>query len=155
MLQIALASYFVSARRTLLADNFSQNKRSFIMSRVKGRDTQPERAVRSVLHKMGHRFRLHRNDLPGKPDIVLPKHKKVIFVHGCFWHGHKECNRSARPSTNVEFWDRKLSGNIERDRRNLKRIKREGWKALVVWGCQVKSTDRLRGRLLKFLAESD
>lgn len=121
------------------------------MSRVKGQNTRPEKVVRTALHKMGHRFRIHRRDLPGKPDIVLPKHKKAIFVHGCFWHGHKGCRRSGRPNTNVDFWNQKLSGNIERDKRNLRLLRRSGWKILVVWGCQTNRAERLYGKLAKFL----
>lgn len=124
------------------------------MSRIKGQDTRPEKAVRTILHNMGYRFRLHRRDLPGKPDIVLPKYRKIIFVHGCFWHGHKRCERSIRPTTNVEFWDRKLSGNIERDKRNIRSLRRAGWKVHIVWGCQTKSVDRLERKLLEFLAEA-
>jgi len=100
-----------------MTDVFSQEKRSWIMSRVKGRDTKPEILVRSFIFRMGFRFRLHRRDLPGTPDIVLPRHGKVIFVHGCFWHGHKRCPRSKRPTTNENFWNKKLDGNIKRDKR--------------------------------------
>ncbi len=93
-------------------DAFSREKRSQIMSRVSGKNTKPELIVRSQLHKLGYRFRLHRKDLPGKPDITLPKHKKVIFVHGCFWHGHTDCRRSKRPTSNEKFWNEKLDKNI-------------------------------------------
>jgi DNA mismatch endonuclease (patch repair protein) len=136
-----------------VADKFSSKKRSEIMSRISGHDTQPEKSVRSLLHNMGYRFRLHRSNLPGKPDIVLPRHKKIIFVHGCFWHGHKGCNRSQRPTSNVEFWNRKLTGNIERDKRILSELKRSSWKTLIVWGCQTRTADKLRAKLLKFLSE--
>lgn len=104
-------------------DVFSREKRSQIMSRVSGKNTKPELIVRSLLHNMGYRFRLHRKDLPGKPDITLPKYKKNIFVHGCFWHGHLDCPRAKRPATNKKFWNEKLNKNIERDKvavRNLK-----------------------------------
>jgi DNA mismatch endonuclease (patch repair protein) len=121
------------------------------MSRVKGKNTQPERAVRTALHKMGYRFRLHCKDLPGKPDIVLPKHRKVIFVHGCFWHGHKRCKRSTRPTSNVQFWDRKLSGNIERDKRILRELRSVGWNTLTIWQCQLGRKARLEERLQRFL----
>jgi DNA mismatch endonuclease, patch repair protein len=94
-------------------DVFSKGKRSQIMSRISGKDTKPEILVRSLLHRMGFRFRLHTKDLPGKPDITLPKHKRVIFVHGCFWHGHKDCTRSKRPSTNVEFWNKKFEKSFK------------------------------------------
>ena len=138
-----------------MVDKFTQKKRSSIMSRVKGKDTQPEKAVRSVLHRMGYRFSLYRSDLPGKPDIVLSRHKKLIFVHGCFWHGHKGCERSKRPSTNVEFWNRKLSANIKRDSQSVRDLKRQGWKVLIVWACQIRNTDRLHQTLTSFLEKSD
>jgi DNA mismatch endonuclease (patch repair protein) len=104
-------------------DVFSREKRSQIMSRVSGKNTKPELIVRSMLHSMGYRFRLHRSDLPGKPDITLPKYKKIIFVHGCFWHGHQDCQRAKRPTTNKKFWNEKLAKNIERDMLNMKNIK--------------------------------
>jgi len=93
-------------------DQFSATKRSEIMSRIKGADTSVEIRVRSLLHSLGYRFRLHARDLPGKPDIVLAKHRSVVFVHGCFWHGHKACRRASIPQTNKEFWSRKIEGNI-------------------------------------------
>ena len=121
------------------------------MSQVRSCDTQPEVVVRSLLHRMGYRFRLRPKSMPGKPDIVLPKHRKTIFVHGCFWHGHEGCPRAARPSSNREFWDKKLSGNIERDRRNLQELAQLGWKVLVVWQCELKSADVLSKKLTDFM----
>jgi DNA mismatch endonuclease (patch repair protein) len=121
------------------------------MSRVKGKNTKPELIVRSLLHDMGYRFRLHRSDLPGKPDITLPKHKKIIFVHGCFWHGHMDCRRSKRPTTNEKFWHDKLDKNIERDRRNIRALKALGWDVLIVWMCEVNNVSELKGKLLSFL----
>jgi len=121
------------------------------MSRIGGKNTKPELLVRSILHKMGYRFRLHRNDLPGKPDITLPKYKKVIFVHGCFWHGHADCSRSKRPTTNIKFWRDKLDKNIERDKTLENDLKALGWKVLVVWSCEVKDPVRLKNKLLSFL----
>lgn len=132
-------------------DVFSREKRSQIMSRVSGRNTKPEIAVRSSLHRMGYRFRLHRKDLPGKPDITLPKYKKVIFVHGCFWHGHADCSRSKRPSTNEEFWREKLDKNIERDKSTVNALKELGWDVLTVWTCEVNDTNKLKAKLLSFL----
>lgn len=122
------------------------------MSRVKGRDTKPELLVRSIVHRLGYRFRLHAKALPGKPDLVLPRHRKVIFVHGCFWHGHAGCRRAARPSTNREFWDRKIDGNVERDAANVKALGRAGWKVLVVWQCAMKDRARLEKKLGEFLS---
>lgn len=132
-------------------DVFSREKRSQIMSRVSGKNTKPEIVVRSLLHNLGYRFRLHRKDLPGKPDITLAKHKKVIFVHGCFWHGHGDCSRSKRPSTNEEFWREKLDKNIERDKATVNTLKKLGWKVLTVWTCEVKDTNKLKIKLLSFL----
>jgi len=121
------------------------------MSRVSGKNTKPEIAVRSALHKMGYRFRLHRKDLPGKPDITLPKYKKVIFVHGCFWHGHPGCSRSKRPVTNQEFWREKLDKNIERDKVNVNALIQLGWDVLTIWSCEVKNRKKLKSKLLSFL----
>ena len=120
------------------------------MSRVKGKDTSPERIVRSFVHRLGYRFRLHESKLPGKPDMVLPRHEKVIFVDGCFWHGHKSCSRSGRPATNKKFWKKKLDGNIERDEKNRRRLRRMGFRVLVVWECQVKS-GAFERRVTRFL----
>jgi DNA mismatch endonuclease (patch repair protein) len=136
-----------------LTDIFSEEKRSWIMSRVKGYDTKPELLIRSMIFRMGYRFRLHRNDLPGKPDIVLPKHKKIIFVHGCFWHGHKNCARAKRPTTNEEFWNEKLDENIKRDKRYYRESRKLGWKVLVVWECETKNIDKLQKKLERFLNE--
>lgn len=134
-----------------MTDVFSKEKRSWIMSRVKGRDTKPEMLVRSLVHRMGFRFRIHRRDLPGKPDIVLPRHGKVIFVHGCFWHGHKRCPRSKRPATSKSFWNKKLDANIERDKRFRKELRWMGWKLLVVWQCETHNPEKLLVKLERFL----
>ena len=138
-----------------MADFFTKEKRSWIMSRVKGRDTKPEILVRSVIHRMGYRFRVHRSDLPGNPDIVLPRHGKIIFVHGCFWHGHKRCPRSKRPTTNKSFWNEKLNKNIDRDKRQQKEIKNMGWKVLVVWQCEIRKPSKLLEKLERFLNPND
>jgi DNA mismatch endonuclease (patch repair protein) len=134
-------------------DVFSREKRKQIMSRVSDKDTKPELIVRSVLHRLGYRFRLHRKDLPGKPDILLPKYKKVILVHGCFWHGHAGCSRSKRPSTNKEFWNNKLDKNIKRDFNNIEQLKNLGWDVLVIWSCEVNDTDNLKKIITRFLKD--
>jgi DNA mismatch endonuclease (patch repair protein) len=134
-----------------MTDVFSKEKRSWIMSRVKGRDTKPEILVRSFVHRMGYRFRIHGRDLPGNPDIVLPRHRKVIFVHGCFWHGHNRCPRSKRPTTNKSFWNKKLDGNIKRDRRFRRALLLKGWRILVVWQCETREPDRVLRKLERFL----
>jgi len=136
-----------------MTDVFSREKRSWIMSRVKGRNTKPEKLVRSFVHRMGFRFRVHRRDLPGNPDIVLARHKKVIFVHGCFWHGHKRCQRSKRPTTNKDFWNKKLDENIERDKRFRRKLRRMDWKVLIVWQCETRKPEKLLGKLERFLHE--
>ena len=132
-------------------DVFSREKRSQIMSRVSGKNTKPELLVRSLLHNMGYRFRLHRKDLPGKPDITLAKRKKVIFVHGCFWHSHTDCPRAKRPTTNKKFWHEKLDNNRERDKVSVTNLKKLGWDLLVVWTCEVNDTFKLKNKLFSFL----
>lgn len=121
------------------------------MSRISGADTGPEIAVRKIIHRMGFRYRLHVKNLPGNPDIVLARHKKVIFVNGCFWHGHRGCKRSKRPSSNIDFWNEKISKTIKRDKESLSTLKKMGWKVLVVWQCQTKSLERLHRQLSQFL----
>ena len=125
------------------------------MARVKGRDTAPERIVRSFVHRLGFRFRLHVRSMHGTPDIVLPRHRKVIFVHGCFWHGHTSCPRGTRPQSNVEFWVKKLSGNIERDKRIRRALSQAGWRCLVIWECQVKDEMLVIRKLRQFLCGPD
>lgn len=108
------------------------------MSRIRSKDTKPEMLVRSLLHQMGYRFRLHRKDLPGTPDIVLPKYKTIIFVHGCYWHRHKGCKYAYTPKSRVGFWQKKFQGNVERDRKHKRALKTLGWKVIVIWECQTK-----------------
>jgi DNA mismatch endonuclease, patch repair protein len=122
-----------------MVDVHTKAQRSFNMSRIKGRDTKPELIVRSFVHRLGYRFRLYRKDLPGKPDIVLPRHKKIIFVHGCFWHMHNCKNGRVKPATRAKFWQDKRTDNKERDRRNIQTLKKLGWGVLVVWECQVRA----------------
>ncbi len=120
-------------------DIYTKEKRSEIMKKIKSKDTGPEKKVRSLLHSLGYRFRLHRKDLPGKPDIVLPKYKTVIFVHGCFWHGHedKNCKYANKPKTNEQFWNNKFTYNKNRDLENEKILLHLGWKVIVIWECQI------------------
>jgi DNA mismatch endonuclease (patch repair protein) len=118
------------------------------MSRIRGKDTGPEMVVRSILHRMGYRFRLHVKGLPGRPDVVLPKYRTVVFVHGCFWHRHRGCKNCTTPTHRREWWLRKLEGNAARDRLHLRELGRMGWKAVVVWECEVeKKLERLEQRL--------
>ena len=123
------------------------------MAQVKSENTSPELAVRKLLHRLGYRFRLHRKDLPGKPDIVLPKYKTVIFVHGCFWHGHPGCKRAARPTSNTDFWNKKLDRNIERDRKAREELEKTGWRVITIWECEIKNAEKVEERL-KFLSDA-
>jgi DNA mismatch endonuclease (patch repair protein) len=128
--------------------------RSRVMRAVKSTDTAPELLVRSLAHRLGYRFRLHRRDLPGNPDMVFPGLHKAIFIHGCFWHGHK-CARGARvPKNNRDYWKKKIERNQKRDRAALVALKGSGWKATVLWECQLRDQTRLRRRLSDFLKKA-
>ena len=128
-------------------DRLSKERRSWNMSRIRGKDTKPERLVRSLLHRMGYRFRLHRKDLPGRPDIVLPKYRTVIFVHGCFWHRHTGCRYAYTPKSRIDFWKRKFRDNVRRDRRSCRELEATGWTVVVVWECGTADMDALADRL--------
>ena len=117
-------------------DRISKEHRSWNMSRIKSGNTKPEIVVRSLLHKLGYRFRLHRKDLPGKPDIVLPRYNSVVFVHGCFWHRHNGCKNASVPKTKKIFWREKFKGNIERDIKVQEELQSMGWKILIIWECE-------------------
>ena len=123
-----------------------------MMRQIKSRDTSPEIMLRSLLHAHGYRFRLHRVDLPGKPDIVLPKYRTVVYVHGCFWHGHT-CQKGRRPGTNTGYWNQKLERNKLRDRKNLRACRDAGWNPVVVWACQMKNPEKVMQRLSKLLTK--
>ncbi|MBT6053390.1 MAG: DNA mismatch endonuclease Vsr [Candidatus Scalindua sp.] len=137
-------------------DILTREKRSWNMSRIKGKDTKPEKIVRSALHKEGFRFRLNRKDLPGKPDIVLPKYKSVILVHGCFWHRHPRCKFAYNPKSREKFWQKKFSDNVERDKAVKKELRKIGWKVIVVWECELKNIkkDKTINRILKALCQN-
>lgn len=135
-------------------DTLSSERRSWNMSRIKGSDTGPERIVRSILHRMGYRFSLHRKDLPGKPDITLAKHKTVVFVHGCFWHRHKGCKDATLPKTRQNFWQAKLEGNAARDRTNQRALRGLKWNVINVWECETKTPEKLSVRLRNLLISS-
>ena len=132
-----------------MADRISHEHRSWNMSRIRGSNTKPEVIVRSLLHRMGYRFRLHRADLPGKPDIVLPKHRTVILVHGCFWHRHRGCRYAYTPKSRKAFWSRKFEKNIVRDRSVRRRLRRAGWHVITIWECQTRDLDHLASRILR------
>jgi len=137
-----------------MTDVHSPEQRSFNMSRIRSRDTKPEMIVRSLVHQMGYRFRLHRRDLPGTPDLVLPRHSKVIFVHGCFWHMHRCRYGRVTPRKNAAFWAAKRQANVERDRKALRRLRSDGWRVLVVWECWTRDPEiKLIPRLTQFLDE--
>lgn len=108
-----------------------------MMSKIKGKNTKPEVSVRQYLHRKGYRFRLHRKDLPGSPDIVLPSRMIAIFVHGCFWHRHRGCKKTTTPSTNRSFWERKFEDNVNRDERNTQALQKLGWTVMVIWECEI------------------
>lgn len=126
-------------------------ERSRIMASVRGKDTKPEMTVRRLAHALGYRFRLHRRDLPGRPDIVFPARKKVIFVHGCFWHQHRGCRKATIPKTRREFWQAKLTKNEARDGRMIVALEAIGWAALVIWECQTRDAESLARTLRSYL----
>ncbi len=132
-------------------DVHTREQRSRNMSAIRGKDTKPEIIVRRIVHRLGYRFRLHRRDLPGCPDLVFPGRCKIIFVHGCFWHQHTGCRHCHRPRTRAEFWAAKLDGNVSRDKRVQRDIRSLGWKVLVLWECQTSSVARLTRRIDAFL----
>lgn len=120
-----------------MADTLSKERRSWNMSRIKGANTRPEIALRSLLHRAGFRFRLHDRTLPGKPDIVLRKYRTVVFVHGCYWHRHAGCRNATTPSTRTEFWTEKFSATVERDQRKAAELRSQGWNVITVWECDI------------------
>lgn len=134
-----------------MGDRLDQEQRSENMRRIRSANTKPEVFVRKTLSKMGYRYRLHRKTLPGKPDIVFPGRKKVIFVHGCFWHLHEVCREGRIPNSRKEYWEPKLRGNAERDQRNRSSLVELGWQVLVVWECQIADETCLESVLRKFL----
>ena len=137
-----------------MADVHTKEQRSYNMSRIKGKDTKPEMLVRKFLHANGFRYKLHDKTLPGKPDIVLPKYKIVIFVHGCFWHGHKECKYFVVPKTRTDWWLNKINGNIANDAKAIKALKKEDWKIINLWECNLKplKIEKALSTLLKKLS---
>ena len=135
-----------------MRDRLTKERRSWNMAQIRGKDTKPEVLVRSVLHRMGFRFRLHGKDLPGRPDIVLPRYRAVIFVHGCFWHRHRGCRNCTTPTRRREWWIKKLEGNVVRDRFQEQALRKLGWRTMVVWECETEMPDALE-RLGRALAK--
>lgn len=132
-------------------DTLTPEQRSERMSRVRSKDTKPELLVRRMIHGMGFRYRLHRRDLPGYPDLVFPSRGKIIFVHGCFWHRHGTCKFTRWPKSRMEFWKPKLEQNKSRDRANLTALRGMGWKVMVIWECQLEDVERLAAKVKTFL----
>lgn len=134
-----------------MTDHIDTEARSRLMSRVRSKNTRPEMALRRALHAQGYRYRVHRKDLPGSPDIVFPARKRVVFVHGCFWHRHAGCKLSSTPKSNVEFWTRKFEANVARDLRNQRELEQMGWQVFVIWQCQIRDINRAVKKVSAFL----
>jgi DNA mismatch endonuclease (patch repair protein) len=132
-----------------MTDRVSEKTRSYIMSTVGSKNTGPEMSVRKMLHAMRYRYKLHQRNLPGSPDISFPKKKKVIFVHGCFWHGHN-CGYGRLPKSKIAYWSAKVEANKARDKKNIEKLKNLGWKSIVVWQCQLKDMNKIQQRLVGF-----
>lgn len=132
-------------------DKFSPDKRSEIMRHIHGKDTGPEKKIRSTIHRMGFRYRMYVPNLPGKPDLVFPGKKRVIFVHGCFWHHHKNCKRGNFPKSRKDYWIPKLLRNQARDVKNAAKLRRLGWKVMVIWQCEISDMGKLSRRIARFL----
>lgn len=136
-----------------MVDSLTPEKRSEVMARVRSKNSRPELAVRKIVFAFGYRYRLHARTLPGCPDLVFRPRRKVIFVHGCFWHRHANCILARMPKSHIDFWTTKLEGNRKRDERNKRALAREGWKVLTIWECQLRNAERLEARIRRFLDE--
>ena len=136
-----------------MADIFSKAKRSEIMSRIKGKETKLEILVRRFLFARGFRYRKNDPRYAGKPDIVLPKYRAIVFVHGCFWHGHENCRAAALPATRKEFWKNKIAGNVERDQKSIELLIKEGWKVIIIWDCEINNEEKRSNRLNLLIEE--
>jgi DNA mismatch endonuclease (patch repair protein) len=136
-------------------DKVSPEERSRVMARVKSRDTGPEKRVRSMMHRLGLRFRLHRRDLPGTPDLTLPGRQTVVFVHGCFWHRHAGCPQASTPAVNVDYWTRKFARNQARDAEAVERLTALGWRVVIVWECELRRPQQLEERLRRIFLTPD
>jgi DNA mismatch endonuclease, patch repair protein len=134
-------------------DNLTKKQRSKQMRLIRSVDTKPELLVRGILHRLRARYQLHRKDLPGRPDLVFPWRGKIIFIHGCFWHGHLGCRLGRVPKSRVAYWTAKISRNRQRDTAALRLLRRMGWKCLVLWECQLRHGDKVAGRVSRFLSK--
>ncbi|PIR70272.1 MAG: very short patch repair endonuclease [Candidatus Niyogibacteria bacterium CG10_big_fil_rev_8_21_14_0_10_42_19] len=132
-------------------DHLTKKHRSWNMSRIRNKDTTPEKLVRKALTKLGYRYRLHSKKLHGKPDIVIPKIGTVLFINGCFWHQHKGCKRRTMPKTNIKYWEPKLKRNIEKQKKDILRLKKDGWKTNIIWECEVKNEKTLSQKIKRML----
>jgi len=135
-------------------DRIAPERRSALMARIRSKDTAPEMAVRRVAHRLGYRFRLHCSNLPGRPDIVFPRKRKIVLVHGCFWHQHAGCRRARAPRSRLDYWGPKLARNTERDRRVALELQALGWRVYVIWECETADTEALGGKLHDFLLDT-
>lgn len=135
-------------------DTLTPEERSEVMGRIRSKDTKPELLVRSLLHRLGYRFRLHRKDLPGRPDIVLPRHRKIIFVQGCFWHGHN-CRLASRPKSNQQYWEAKILTNRTRDEKNCTALRELGWKVLELWECEIREPEGALKKIETFMKNGE
>jgi DNA mismatch endonuclease, patch repair protein len=136
-----------------MTDKLSPERRSQNMAAIRGKDTKPELVIRRLVHALGYRYRLHRKDLPGKPDLVFGPRRKVIFVHGCFWHGcdSEGCLDARRPKSNTGYWNPKIEGNKVRDEKHLRVLQADGWKTLILWDCEIRDAASLRRKIVDFL----
>ena len=137
-----------------MADNVSPEVRRWTMAQVKSKGMKPEMQIRRLLHGLGYRYRLHRADLPGRPDLVFPARRKVVFVNGCFWHNHAGCKRVRIPDTNRDYWVAKLERNLERDKRNISLLEEKDWRVVVIWECQLRDMSATAHRLIEFLEDA-
>jgi DNA mismatch endonuclease, patch repair protein len=135
-----------------MPDNISPQHRSWNMSRIRSKHTRPEKAVRSLLHRMGYRFRIHRKDLPGSPDIVMSRYRAAIFVNGCFWHRHAKCRFAYEPKSRIAFWQQKFKQNVVRDKRQRRRLAVLKWNTFVIWECDVTNAEKLQNLLQAFFS---
>ncbi len=136
-----------------ITDIYNKEKRSDIMSRIRGRETKPEELVRKFLFSKGFRYRINDKRYLGKPDIVIPKYRAIIFIHGCFWHGHENCKASKLPETNTDFWKNKISDNKARDQKNIEKLRNEGWNVILIWQCEIKNKTNREKRMELLLGE--
>lgn len=135
-----------------MADTLSIAERSRLMAKIRSKNTGPERTVRSLLHRAGYRFRIHVRSLPGTPDVVLPRHRLVVFVHGCFWHRHKGCKVATTPKSHRKFWSDKFARNVANDRKHVRQLRRLGWHVVTIWACQLRNPERVMAKIKKSIA---